>query len=342
MKNIFIIMAAALAAILPSCSKDDDVATSAVTPESTSKEVTIKLTSDIITKAFFDPSASAETWEKQVNSATIILDHYSDMSSSPDQSIHEVFLASDFSDNSVTISLQDVNVGDVLAASVVANVETPEGIYATRIYEDFIKYLGVEYYNGTFAEVYNGAKRSEGFPLYAIGYIAIEDLDAAVMPLTLSRSVSKIAIETTISDNFNNPDQFPGDLRVDAITAYTSYDRYVDLDEYDTHYQASNKSGDKFQNLFYMAHSNKHEFHLSATYDADGDFTTTDDQTPVSYIFALLNDYGESIELLVNRYYRVSVNINSADVDTSSECDIDISLSVSDWEQTADQNVDIG
>ncbi len=335
-------MAAAFAAILPSCSKNDDVATSMVTPESTAKEVTIKLTPDNITKAFFDPSAAAETWEKQVNKATIILDRYSDPALGSDESIHKVFSASDFSNNSVTISLEEINVDDLLAISVVANVDVPENIYASKVFANVIQPLDVADYNGTFAEVSNSAKRSEGFPLYKTTYATIENLDAIVVPITLERNVSKIAIETTISDNFNNPDQFPGDLRVDAITAYTSFVRNTALENCDTHYQASNKSNDKYQNLFYMEHSNKNEFHISATYDADGDFSTTDDQTPVSYIFALLDSYDSTIELSPNTYYRISVNIKSADVDVSSECDIDVSVSVSDWVQAEDQSVEIG
>ncbi len=334
-------MAVAASALCASCSKDAEVAEPQTPPITTSKAVKINLSNSTATRAFFDPSAAAESWEKKINSAMIVVERYSDPSGDADEIIHKTLTASDIANGSTTIELKGANVDDVIGVGIVVNIDLPDDVHAMSVYSDVLKNYDESAYNGTFQEVYNRAKRTEGFPMYGIGLAPVEDRDNIVIPVLIERSVAKIAVETTLSDNFKS--SYAGDLRVDSFKIRTAdfYDNNYENGQ--THTQVPNKSGDKFQNLFYMAHSYHNECTLQATYDRDGDFTTTDDQTPVSYQFSICSDYGGEKEMRANHYYRVNLKINTLDEDAvGSESSLDVSVSVADWVSVEDQNVDIG
>ncbi|MFR9670549.1 MAG: hypothetical protein SNH16_04585 [Rikenellaceae bacterium] len=89
--------------------------------------------------------------------------------------------------------------------------------------------------------------------------------------------------------------------------------------------------------LFYLQQSSRNKFIISATYDADGNYSTTADQFSTSFTFEITNDNGSIKELLPNAYYRVSVTINSIELN-----DIDFSITVAEWDTVVNQSVEIG
>lgn len=338
MKKYIYMMAVAIAAICSSCSKDNDVTQSFTPPttESEGQEVTINFTTDAATRAFFDEDAVAESWEKQINKMTIFLVRYY----VPVQGVMEVvskeLTASEIANGSVTMLLESVNLNNFIGISIVANLDVPDDASPLNIYSTVISPLDESYYNGTFAEVSASAKHNYGFPMYGIGSTVVTDVNNVGVSIELKRDVSKIAIETSLSDNFNNSNMYAGDLRIDDITVRTSDKVNSDFEDCDTHTQASNKSGDKYQNLFYMQASYSNHFLVNATYDADGDFTTTNDQKQVTYEFSIDDEDGTNKSLVANCYYRIRVTVNTLDVGR-----VDLSVSTSDWLSIENQAIEI-
>ncbi len=330
-------MAVAMAAICTSCSKDEVVEQTAPPTTSTNTEVTIKLSNDVKTRAFFDDNASAEPWEKSISKATLVVERYGDPSEPPVEKIHRVLTADQIAKGNATVGLVNVNVGDFIVVGVGANCDIPQGTGATSIWSDVISNIDVAEYNGSFEQVSTRSMRPEGFTLVGAAIIEVEENKPLVADVPLERSVAKIAMKASVSDNFNNPNVFAGDLRVNSIQARVTnlYDH--SFEHCFSYTQASYKSGDYFQNLFYIGHSYRNEFIVSATYDADGNFNTTADQKAVTYNFSINYDGGGNKELIGNHYYRITLNINSMET-----TDIDVSISVADWESIEDQIVDIG
>ncbi len=339
MKRYVVMMAVAMAAICTSCSKDDDV--TQVEPPTTpaNSEVTIKFsTDDITTRAFFDNRTESEAWEKSISKATLILERYEDPTQYPIERIHRVLTADQIAAGSTTVGLVGTNADDLIVVAVGANLDIPEGTAAMAIESSIINTMDIADYNGSFEQVSTGSMRSEGFVLYGVEILNVTESNKAISTaLQLERQVVKIAIQASISDNFNNPSYFAGDLRVDEITVRsTKYLTDYDFEEGFTSTQASYKNSDYFQNLFYIGESRRNDFTVLATYDADGDFSTTTDQKAVTYVFSITDNVGNCKEMLDNQYYRITVNINSMET-----TDMDVSFSVADWVSVTDQTVDL-
>lgn len=331
-------MAVAVAAICSSCSKDNDVMQSVTPPttEAEGQEITINFTTDAATRAFFDSNADAESWEKQINKATIYLVRYHVYVAGIAEVISKELTATDIANGSVTMLLEAANLNNFISVSIVANLDAPDDASVFNIYSSVIATLDKTYYNGTFEEVSTSAKHSDGFPMYGTGSTLVSGINNIGVSIEMKRDVSKIAIETSLSDNFNNSNMYAGDLRIDEITVRTADKVNSDFEDCDTHTQASNKSGDKYQNLFYMQASYSNHFLVNATYDADGDFSTTSDQKQVTYEFSIDNEDGTNKSLLANCYYRISVIVNTLDIGI-----VDISVSTSDWLSLDDQSIEI-
>ncbi|MFI3290178.1 MAG: hypothetical protein R3Y66_08620 [Rikenellaceae bacterium] len=339
MKRYIVMMAVAMAAICTSCSKDDEVTQVAPPTTSTNSEVTIKFSTDEITttRAFFDESAESEAWEKSISKATLLIERYDDTAQTLIERIYRVLTSDQIAAGSITVGLTGANTGDLIVVAVGANFDIPEGTAALAVERTIINTMDMTEYNGPFEQVSTGSIRPDGFVLFGYNVLEVVSGNAIVADLQLKRQVVKIAIQATISDNFNNPSVFLGDLRVDDITV-----RSTDYYDYNFDYcfsfnQASYKSGSYYQNLFYIDHCYRNDFTVSATYDADGNFNTTTDQTSVTYVFSIMNDYGGMIELLDNQYYRVNLTINSMET-----TDVSVSISVADWVSVEDQTVEIG
>lgn len=334
-------LAVAMTAICASCSKDDLIEEVATQPQESqeTQEVTIKFSDDLTTRAFFDANAQAETWERSVSKAAMIFHVCSDMSGTITESVRRVLTSAEITSGEITLPLTTVAVGGLIFAEIGANVDVPniDEMEAGEIYSNVIKYIDVTDYNGAFNQVAYGAMRTDGFAMTGTGIAIIESTDAIEVPIALERNVAKVAIQTTISDQFNNPNYFSGDLRVDNIMVQSADLYNTSFVDCFTYTQASNKSGSYYQNLFYVPHTYNNQFVVSATYDADGNFLTTSDQTPVTYKFSVESVPGVMQELKSNCYYRVSVKINSMET-----TDVGVSISVAPWATVSDHTVEIG
>lgn len=332
-------MAVAMAAICTSCSKDDEVTQVAPPTTSTNSEVTIKFSTDVITttRAFFDESAESETWEKSISKATLLIERYDDTAQTLIERIYRVLTSEQITAGSLTVGLSGANTGDLIVVAVGANFDIPEGTAALAVESSIINKMDIAEYNGVFEQVSTGSIRPDGFVLFGYDILEVVSGNAIAANLQLKRQVAKVAIQATISNNFNNSSVFAGDLRVNDITVRCASAFDFNFDDCVTFNQTSYKSGNYFQNLFYVDHTYRNDFTVSATYDADGNFNTTTDQTQVTYVFSLTHENGAYYELLDNQYYRVNLTINSMET-----TDVSVSISVADWVSVQDQTVEIG
>ena len=97
----------------------------------------------------------------------------------------------------------------------------------------------------------------------------------------------------------------------------------------------------KYNNLFYifengaLAEASRVALEITATYDADGNASTTADRMEVVYTVPLTGKAGG--EIARNGYYRVAANITGL---VGQDCQV--SVSVAEWETPVTQSVDLG
>ena len=108
-----------------------------------------------------------------------------------------------------------------------------------------------------------------------------------------------------------------------------------------THTQAPAAASGKYNNLFYifengaLAEASRVALEITATYDADGNASTTADRMEVIYTVPLTGKAGG--EIARNGYYRVAANITGL---VGQDCQV--SVSVAEWETPVTQSVDLG
>ena len=108
-----------------------------------------------------------------------------------------------------------------------------------------------------------------------------------------------------------------------------------------THAQAPATASGKYNNLFYifengtLAEASRVALEITATYDADGNASTTADRMEVVYTIPLTGKAGG--EIARNGYYRVAANITGL---VGQDCQV--SVSVAEWETPVTQSVDLG
>ncbi len=330
-------VAAAISVV--SCSKDKDTA-DLISPVEGSI-VTISLTDGDSTRAFFDATAAAESWEKSVSSATIFA--FDDAGA---LLLRRGFSSSELTNSSATFALPGVVANDKVDIFVVANNDIPTSVtnYDTL---KAIANSNLNDYNGEFSTVSTGAKRSEGFVMTAVSNVTISEGKTAIAA-TLERTVAKVAVELTQSADFAS--NYSGTLKVkDVVVSNTPSTTTLassfgaNSSKNYTFTQNTNISGDKSQNLFYIYDSetpssddDKVLLTVNAIYDIDGDLSSTGDQSDVSYSI-LLEDGSAITKVTRNNYYRISGTISGLE-----GADAEISISVSDWASATDSSVELG
>lgn len=203
-------------------------------------------------------------------------------------------------------------------------------------------------YNGTFAEVSTKAKRAGGFVMSGSASKAIAaagtQTDVAV---TLKRTVAKIAVQAGMSADFSS--KYRGAVKINSIKLSKAASQSPVIKPAAptpggmtyTHTQSSNTAGAKYQNLFYvfengaLAAGSRVLLELDATYDADGNFSSTKDQASVSYKIELDGKAGGLIER--NGYYKIDASISGL-----SGSDAAITVSVAEWESPVTQTLNVG
>lgn len=339
MKKIFLMMAVMSATIFASCTKDANDLTNEIIDPAQGSVVTLSFSDEAPqTRAFFGTTATAETWEKSITN--VIMYAFKD----GNMIAYRAFTDDELAVKRATFPLSGVRAGDVCNFYAVTNaLPQVEGYISEKEFLNLIENAPSNY-NGTFAQVSTGAKRSLGFVMSGKATATVSSGTTNVA-LTLKRTVAKIAVQAKLADNFHNI--YLGDIKVKDITISKAASQSYIWKQTSPNTgarnfsfnQVSNVSGKNYQNLFYIyenaATSDKVTLTINAIYDIDGDYSTTTDQKEVTYTLGL--DGKTAGEIARNGYYRVAVTIKGL---TGS--DASMSITVADWEVTSTQDVEIG
>lgn len=337
MKSLFLAAMAALA-LLVSCSKDYNE----ILDASKGGLVTVSFKSEeLSSRVFFGTTSVAEAWEKELKSVTMYV-----FDGSGNLHLQRDFSSGELSGKQAVFALPDVTAGDTYDFYAVAN-HHPAGITnKASLLAALEKDASV--YNGTFAEVTNAARRSDGFVMTGFTTKAIAAAGSSTdVTIVLKRTVAKVAIEITPSDAFGSV--YPGGVRINSVTiskaaSQTPIIKSATLSTGVMNFsstQVSNAASGKFRNLFYiyengnLAAGSRVKLTLNATYDKDGNFSTTGDQTPMSYDVELSGTSAGAIQR--NGYYRVAITVNGL-----SGNDASLTITPAEWETPATQTIQVG
>lgn len=202
-------------------------------------------------------------------------------------------------------------------------------------------------YNGTFAEVSTAAKRSGGFVMSGSTSKTVGAVNTTTnIGITLKRTVAKVAVQTTVDPSFAN--KYSGTLTINSVKLSKAASQSLVVAGTPTpgtmtfsHMQTPASASGKMNSLFYifeneaLAESSRVLLEIEATYDLDGEDTTTDDRSEVTYSIELTGKAAG--EILRNGYYRIAANITGL---VGQDCAV--SVTVADWETPVTQNVDLG
>lgn len=335
MKSLILTVTAVLT-LLCACSKQEN----GIMESMNGGLVNVSFVDEPMTRAFFGTTAAAENWEKTLSSMSIFV-----FDNAGNLIIRRAFSSEELTNKQATFPVPNVTSGNNCDFYVVANMTAPEVADKTELLA--ILENTPTAYNGSFAEVATTGKRSGGFVLSGntTQKIAATGTTTSV-PITLKRTVAKVAIEVTPSASFGS--FYPGAIRVDNITIKKSSAQTPVFQPASvsagartfTTTQASNAASGKFQNLFYLyenetfAPGNRVVATITATYDSDGNFSTPAGQMPVCYDVELTEDGGA---IKRNGYYRMAININGL---AGSDCAM--TITVADWETPITQNINVG
>ena len=339
MKKLF--LAVAIAAALGSCTNDQSEFIN-LQPEN-GPLVCVGFAADPEalpeSKAFFD--ATTETWEKALNSVTVLV-----FDNSGALLVQRNFTASELSVKKSTFAIPGGAAGATCEFYAVANLAVNEIANKASLLA-LLESSGADY-NGTFTEVTTKAKRPGGFVMSGSTNKALAAAGSQTdLTIALKRSVAKVALQVALSADFSS--KYKGAVRINSakLSRAASQSPVVKpatptpgTMNY-THTQASNAAGATYQNLFYifengsLAAGSRILLELSATYDSDGNFSSTGDQAAVTYTIELDGKAGGLIER--NGYYKVIATINGLVGSAAS-----VTISVADWESPITQTVNIG
>ncbi|MEG1612326.1 MAG: fimbrial protein [Alistipes sp.] len=337
MRNLILAASAALT-LLCSCSKENNE----VFEPATGSVINISFTDDAPqTRAFFGTTASAETWEKTLNSVTVFV-----FNPAGGLIVQRAFSTAELTAKKASFPLPNVTAGSSCDFYAVANLST-SGITNKSALLALLETTASQY-NGTFAEVSTGAKRASGFVMSGYSTQAIATAGSTTnVALTLKRTVAKVAIEASLSSSFNAT--YPGSVRINSVSIKKAASQSPVIKPTIansgsmnfSHTQISNVASGKYQNLFYLFENgnlsagSRVTATIRATYDVDGNFSTTTDQTDMEYDAELTGDAAGAI--MRNGYYRIAVTINGLSGNSAT-----MTLAVADWESPITQNVSIG
>ena len=202
-------------------------------------------------------------------------------------------------------------------------------------------------YNGTFAEVSSAAKRSGGFVMSGSTSKTIGAVNSTTsVGITLKRTVAKVALQTTIDPSF--ADKYAGELTINSVklskaasqssvVAGTPMPGAMSF----SHTQTPASASGKMNSLFYIFENgtltagSRVLLEINATYDQDGNGSTTDDRSEVTYSVELTGKAAG--EILRNGYYRIAANITGL---VGQDCAV--TVTVADWETPVTQSVELG
>ena len=336
-------MATAVAvALFASCSKETECIATCDNPEYDGARVTLTLAAtDTVSRTVFDETANAENWEKSLSSLSAFVYDASGM-----LIIRREFSAEELSAKSATFSLPKSSSGKTCTFYAIANLDVSdyltESAFVAAIEKSPLSY------NGTFEEVSSGSKRNGGFVMSGKTSTAVGTINSTTtVSISLKRTVAKIALQTGIDPSFSQ--KYGGKLTVNSVKLSRGASQTLVIEGATPsagsmnfgHTQIPATVSDKNLSLFYvyengaLASGSRVLLEIDATYDIDGDDSTDNDRSDVTYSIELAGKGAGDI--VRNGYYRISANITGL---VGQDCRL--SISVADWETPVTQNVDLG
>ena len=341
MKKILFAATALAAALFASCDKETETMNPLQPGTADGAQVTITLSgADAETRAFFDTTAKAESWESSLSSLSVFA-----FDNGGGLIIRRDFTSSELASKSATFSLPKSAAGTECSFYVVANYDASSA--KTRTALTALVEKSAADYNGTFAEVSTAAKRSGGFVMSGMKSQTVGAVNSTTnVGITLKRTVAKVAFQTTIDPSF--ADKYAGTLAINSVKLSKAASQSLVVAGTPTpgamtfsHTQTPAMASGKTNSLFYIFENgtltagNRILLEINATYDSDGSTSTTDDRSEVTFSVELTGKAAG--EILRNGYYRVAANITGL---VGQDCAV--SVTVADWETPVTQNVELG
>lgn len=338
MKKLFIAAFAALT--LASCSKEEGTIDQTLPGTVGGPAVCLTFADTIGSRAFFGTAATAETWEKTLSSLAVYV-----FNPKGDLVVQRNFTAEELAAKSATFALPHSAAGTTCDFYTVANLSLT-GVTTKAALLAKLETAAADY-NGTFTEVSTKAKRTGGFVMSAGQSKAVADGSTTEVTLTLKRTVAKIAVQTSLDAAFSA--KYGGTLSVTSVklskaaaqTPVVAPTTPTPGAMNFTHTQSASAAAGSFNNLFYvfengaLADASRVQLEITATYDADGNSSTTADRSEIVYTVPVTGKAGGAIER--NGYYRVQANITGL-----VGSDVGLTVSVAEWETPVTQSVNLG
>ncbi|MDE6779124.1 MAG: FimB/Mfa2 family fimbrial subunit [Alistipes sp.] len=340
MKNHIFAAVAVAAALFTACNKDNEpVIPTPVDADGSTVCITLADAAD--TRAFFDPTATAEAWEKTLSSLAVFA-----FDNSGQLLVRRDFTASELTAKSATFSLPKSAAGTSCSFYAVANCDVSAA--KTKAALTALVESAAASYNGTFAEVSSKAMRSGGFVMSGMKTQTVGAVNSTTnVGITLKRTVAKVALQTSVDASFAQ--KYCGTLTINSVKlskaalqslVVTGAAPSTGAMTY-THNQTPATASGKYNSLFYIYENgpltagNRVLLEINATYDMDGNAATTNDRSEVTYSIELAGKAAG--EILRNGYYRIAANITGL---VGQECAV--SISVADWEIPITQSISLG
>lgn len=331
----------AVAALFVSC--NDTNSNDEIQPSESGINVVLTLGSENITRAFFDQTAAAEPWENEITTLCVYA-----FDQSGNSVIKRNLTSAEIAAKSVRFALPKSTAGTSCSFYIVAN--TDYGTVATAAAMDArSEAIALSEYNGAASTVMSGRTREAGFVMTGKTNATIAPSGSSTnVAVTLKRLVAKVAVKTTLSDDFKN--NYNGGSvvitsaeisRANAVSYSFPQTPSAKTSMY-THTQQSNPANNSYGNLFYIYGNNvlasdndKVLLTLNGYFDADGNEATTGDRSDVQY--KVLMDGNGRGEIKANGYYRIEANIKGLSGDG-----VTLTFTVANWETPVTQNVELG
>ena len=341
MKRIFFAATAMAAALFASCDKETETINPMPPTTAVGAQVTISLSgADPDTRAFFDTTAKAEAWESSLSTLSVFA-----FDNNGALIIRRDFTPAELASKSATFSLPKSLASTPCSFYAVANYDASSA--KTRAALTALVEKSAGDYNGTFADVSTKALRSGGFVMSGSTTKTVGAVNSTTnVGITLKRTVAKIALQTTIDPSF--ADKYAGTLTINSVKLSKAASQSLVVAGTPTpgamsytHTQTPATASGKYNALFYcfengsLTAGNRVLLEINATYDLDGNASTTDDRSEVTYSVELTGKAAG--EILRNGYYRIAANITGL---VGQDCIV--SVTVADWETPVTQNVDLG
>ncbi len=347
MKKIILFAMMAVAATLASCDKNTDIDTNVIdNPDGPQVCLTLG-GEDAATRAFFDNSATAETYENEIKTLAVYV-----FDVAGQFVVKRSLTTSEVSAKTVTFALPNSVAGTNCSFYTVANADYGNVVDVATM-EARTESATLDEYNGTFAQTGQARKRTAGFVMTGVTTAKIAAAGSSTtVAVTLKRTVAKIALrvrmDSSFSATYGNGTVTINSVKLSKASASSnsfyksgSYASRTSL--YETT-QTPLKNGSYYDGCFYsyengaIAAGSRVMLTLTGVFDSDGSASTTNDRMEVEYKIELTGAAGGEIKR--NGYYRVDAAIKGPFGDGAGA--ITVNITVANWETPVTQSITLG